>query len=293
MKRTVTLLLALLLTFSLAACGEKTPTWQEQYDLGQKYLTEGNYEEAILAFTAAIEIDPKRPEAYLSLADAYEAFGDPDAARKTLEDGLAATNDPEIQARLEALSPSSEIPSGVTPIGDPEYTSTYDAQGNLLHYYRMEQGVGYEVHRRYDAQGNLTDELRLTYDEDLGGYEMDCETGEMLRYFYDDNGPLRNPRGEPVPCTRYYDRAGQEVYYYAPLLNWDADTYEVLSADFYYPDGTLDYRVENDEDNWWNETYYDASGYVRVGSYCDAAGNLVGYVSYNADGSVSRYVILG
>ena len=139
----------------------------------------------------------------------------------------------------------------------------------------------------------MTDELRLTYDEDLGGYEMDCETGEMLRYFYDDNGPLRNPRGEPVPCTRYYDRAGQEVYYYAPLLNWDADTYEVLSADFYYPDGTLDYRVENDEDNWWNETYYDASGYVRVGSYCDAAGNLVGYVSYNADGSVSRYVILG
>ena len=104
MKRTVTLLLALLLTLSLAACGEKAPTWQGQYDLGQKYLTEGNYEEAILAFTAAIEIDPKRPEAYLSLADAYEASGDPDAARKTLEDGLAATNDPNIQARLDELS---------------------------------------------------------------------------------------------------------------------------------------------------------------------------------------------
>ena len=104
MKRTVTLLLALLLTLSLAACGEKAPTWQEQYDLGQRYLTEGNYEEAILAFTAAIEIDPKRPEAYLSLADAYEASGDLDAARKTLEDGLAATNDPNIQARLDELS---------------------------------------------------------------------------------------------------------------------------------------------------------------------------------------------
>ena len=104
MKRAVTFLLALILTLSLAACGEKAPTWQEQYDLGQKYLTEGNYEEAILAFTAAIEIDPKRPEAYLSLADAYEASGDPDAARKTLEDGLAATNDPDIQARLDELS---------------------------------------------------------------------------------------------------------------------------------------------------------------------------------------------
>ena len=52
MKRVFTSLLALILTLSLAACGEKAPTWQEQYDLGQRYLTEGNYEEAILAFEA-------------------------------------------------------------------------------------------------------------------------------------------------------------------------------------------------------------------------------------------------
>ena len=40
-------------------------TWQEQYDLGVRYLAEGNYEEAIIAFTAAIEIDPNRVEAYM------------------------------------------------------------------------------------------------------------------------------------------------------------------------------------------------------------------------------------
>ena len=154
-------------------------------------------------------------------------------------------------------------------------------------------GIGIAVEKGFQGGGDKLRERGFRVESLARIADMDCETGEMLRYFYDDNGPLRNPRGEPVPCTRYYDRAGQEVYYYAPLLNWDADTYEVLSADFYYPDGTLDYRVENDEDNWWNETYYDASGYVRVGSYCDAEGNLVGYVSYNADGSVSRYVILG
>lgn len=38
--------------------------WQEQYDLGVRYLNDGNYEEAIIAFTAAIEIDPKKPQAY-------------------------------------------------------------------------------------------------------------------------------------------------------------------------------------------------------------------------------------
>ena len=82
MKRVFSLLLILALTLSLAACGNSNG-WQEQYDLGQKYLTEGNYEEAILAFTAAIEIDPKRAPAYVGRGRAYIASG-------ATEDNLAA-----------------------------------------------------------------------------------------------------------------------------------------------------------------------------------------------------------
>ena len=71
MKRLGNFLLVLLLLVSVSAYGPKAPTWQEQYDLGVRYLEDGDYEEAIIAFTAAIEIDPKRAEAYVGRGNAY------------------------------------------------------------------------------------------------------------------------------------------------------------------------------------------------------------------------------
>ena len=44
---------------------------QTQLDLGNKYLAEEQYEDAIVAFEAAISIEPKTPEAYKGLAEAY------------------------------------------------------------------------------------------------------------------------------------------------------------------------------------------------------------------------------
>ncbi|WP_442873531.1 tetratricopeptide repeat protein [Dysosmobacter sp.] len=59
---------------SLTACGRDKAnggssvlTWQEQYDLSVKYLSHGKYEEAIITFTSAIEVDPKQPDAYIGL----------------------------------------------------------------------------------------------------------------------------------------------------------------------------------------------------------------------------------
>ncbi len=57
-----------------SAVAEHALTWQELYDLGVRYLSAGNYQEAILAFTAAIEIDPKQPDAYYLRGDAYAAL---------------------------------------------------------------------------------------------------------------------------------------------------------------------------------------------------------------------------
>ena len=76
----------------MAGCQEAA-TWQEQYDLGMQYLTESSYQEAILAFTAAIEIDPKQADTYVYLTQAYLAAGDPASAEQTRARGLAETGD--------------------------------------------------------------------------------------------------------------------------------------------------------------------------------------------------------
>lgn len=55
---------------------QTTLSWQEQYDFGVRYLLEGNYEEAILAFTAAIELEPTQPAVYLARGEAYALFSE-------------------------------------------------------------------------------------------------------------------------------------------------------------------------------------------------------------------------
>jgi len=55
----------------LVGCASNTLTWQEQYDIGVRYLSEGNYTEAIIAFTAAIEIDSNNMEFYIKRGQAY------------------------------------------------------------------------------------------------------------------------------------------------------------------------------------------------------------------------------
>lgn len=57
---------------------------KKQMDLGEKYLSEGDYEEAIEAFKRVIEIDSKYENAYLGLATAYANEENYDEAIKCL-----------------------------------------------------------------------------------------------------------------------------------------------------------------------------------------------------------------
>ncbi len=110
--RKLALVLLIAALIGVSACREgpaaSANTWQDQYDLGMRYLEEGNYEEAIIAFSAAIEIDPKRAEAYLGLADAYIESGKPEKALEALQCGYDNTEDVELDQRMDALQAELE-----------------------------------------------------------------------------------------------------------------------------------------------------------------------------------------
>jgi tetratricopeptide (TPR) repeat protein len=115
-----TLAVFLILT-PLASCARsgKPLTAAELLDLGEKYLLELNYEQAIVQFTKLIEIEPKNARAYLGAAEAYTALGRTDEAIAILEQGLAQLpNNEEILAMLEALRPPEPTPE-VPPEPEP------------------------------------------------------------------------------------------------------------------------------------------------------------------------------
>ena len=89
----------------LSACAAQTSgnlsAWQEQYDLGMRYLTESNYEEAILAFTAAIEIDPKQADSYVYLTQVYLSAGNIEMAENIRVQGYEATGDVRLSQSIE------------------------------------------------------------------------------------------------------------------------------------------------------------------------------------------------
>lgn len=184
MKRIFALLLALLV---LASCGAAAEPWKEQYDLGIRYLSEQNYSEAILAFTAAIEVDPNQPELYigrarayvasgeteenlaaaltdyekaqelgytaadlwLGLADIYIRQGDYDKALEILQQGLEATGgDASIQAKIDEMESGTITDSS----GRQRKHTTYDSDGNLLQYTLF----------FYSETGEITEQI--TYD---------------------------------------------------------------------------------------------------------------------------------
>ncbi|MGN0670869.1 MAG: leucine-rich repeat domain-containing protein [Oscillospiraceae bacterium] len=76
--------------------------------IAERFLSEQNYEQAIIEFEKILEIEPMNVDAYLGLADAYIGLGDTEKALEMLRKGFELTGDARIQARIEELTKVEE-----------------------------------------------------------------------------------------------------------------------------------------------------------------------------------------
>lgn len=95
----------LVISVLLSACSKSLEQQiAEQLELGQKYLQEENYEQAIVAFTKVIELDPKSLPAYVGRGDAYAAWAETSTEEDVLEKYQYAVSDYETALELEEIA---------------------------------------------------------------------------------------------------------------------------------------------------------------------------------------------
>lgn len=130
-------IIGIIIAIILIAAGGANAAAKEQISLGDKYMKSEEYDEAIIAFNKAIEIDPNNSDAYIRLADAYKAVGNNYEAVKTLERGYERTRSGDIKSRLDELS----VKVGADALIDGAEVRESGACGDGLSYTVYSNGV--------------------------------------------------------------------------------------------------------------------------------------------------------
>ena len=270
MNRLLGILLALALTVTLCACGKKSGTgWQEQYDLGVRYLSEGNYEEAVIAFTAAIEIDPKRPEAYLGRGGAYMGRGSDE------ENLTAAFADYETALELDDTNAEAYLGLAEVYIAREQFDEAMDI---------LRQGVEKTGDQRLSDRlaelesGNVSDYWGRTLKETH--YDGDGAVTCWYEYEY-------NEQGQCVGITSY-GPDGSRIQHIDQ--RYDAQGHMIYGCYSWGNDGTMDGAAYTYNSEGMPEKMTLDSGESIVYAY-DAAGRQIRRDGYDKDGTPTGYTI--
>lgn len=98
----VVMIISAVLLISFGSVGSEAP--MSAFETAQQYLLEHNYEQAIIEFEKALELDPMNVEARLGLAQAYQSIGDAAKAAEVLQSGYELTGDERLNDMLKELT---------------------------------------------------------------------------------------------------------------------------------------------------------------------------------------------
>ena len=188
----------LLVVMLLTACASGASKAADKIELGQKYLTELNYTEAVASFTEAIRLDPDNIQAYMGRAEAYLALGE---YEKALEDYRFVSQKTEEMPYTRAIS----------YMGQAEVYEKIDKQDRALADYGLakvlltasdvgkaesvsEDDIKIKLVEALYAHAMLSEKIKV-YDNALEDYEELLKLGEKVEA---KRGEILSQLGESI-----------------------------------------------------------------------------------------------
>lgn len=288
------------------------PTWQEQYDLGVRYLSEGKYEEAIIAFTSAIEIDPRQSAPYIAIADIYILQDQYEDALSILSQGVENT-----ESSSMLISKLSEVESLLLPLDDSqiddndEHNSTeenlplYNQQTGLLlqEKWYNENGLWLTTEYTYNDKGICIEEIATFVTGELCSHIRWDDYGNVISewHYYDEGytAKFENIYDNDGRLIKTIESNGEETEY---IYSEDGKLVKTISSDgtiseyTYIDDG---FRVDYVTDATYGCDIYDSEGNLVFEEWSwnpdlnrDYAGKLINrqIYEYDEDGNMIAFI---
>lgn len=226
--------------------------YAKSLDLGNKYLLSEDYENAISAFSNAIDMDSKKAEAYIGRGDAYQGIGDYVSAWCDYEMAEELSGDTTIIN--EKIGPT-EI-SVVSENGDGIGGANVTLEGTFYSYELTTDYSGYVsavlFPERYDVQ--ITTEDYITVNTELSAEKGRLIDDQIQLVVYPEYEDEEETVGtwfeEETPYESYYSSSGD--YLDADFLIGDWCTPEGTYLSF-YEDGYyyLHWGFSVEEEGYW------------------------------------------
>ena len=299
---------------------------QKQLDLGNKYLTEMNYEKAVIAFSKVIELDEKNVAAYEGAAKAYEALGQNDEAFSIALKGCNAIGDEPEQLKSCIIELFRNILNKAEDVEDYEHLASWLEQISAINIdedqseelkEELEAAILseiYKAHEEYDIQRaealtnileKIDSESAYTYlariELELVGAQFEAaeESVEKGLEKYPDNESLKK-YSEDFKKGLYQNHQGEplkEVWYSADgsMTSFLITTYSrnERKTQYYNGDGTLEsteIRTFDDDHQLVSMARYTVDGRLMESGETLSDGSEK-QTWYNDDGSVDSYLI--
>ncbi|MGN0325722.1 MAG: DUF6273 domain-containing protein [Lachnospiraceae bacterium] len=253
---------------------------RKQLDLGNQYLEEMQYEQAIAAFENAISIDPKNEDAYLGLAEAYLGLGDYESTIEVLDEGIREFEELDSSQGESAVEKLAEYRADVEEDWEEQKASQRQLQEELLN--RIEelsdniQNVDNNTDDLSETE-NITNEAEVEAEEEIQGPFADVRTGDIVTFgTYEQDNNLENG-SEPIKWYVLNAGGGKALLLSVYIL--DCKPYDDNNAGVTWENCTLR--------SWLNSEFYNTAFGDDEKSHI-----ILSNIENNAANSTDDYIFL-